>query len=85
MAINIVGLVGIIIFYVVILVIGLWAARKRDTTRDKEGDAAGKLHAFYISPLSIFSLLFYEKVKHVLAYTRFSFIHSYFRCFFNHM
>jgi high affinity choline transporter 7 len=35
MAVNISGLISVIIFYVMILLVGLWAARKKKKTTDE--------------------------------------------------
>ena len=32
MAVHVVGLIGIIVFYIIILVVGLWAARKQKSS-----------------------------------------------------
>lgn len=39
MTVNVVGVVGIVVFYIVILVIGLWAARRRSQST-QQGSAS---------------------------------------------
>ena len=41
MGVNVLGVLGIVIFYIVILVIGLWAARIRSNTRNSDGSSEG--------------------------------------------
>ena len=52
MAINIGGLVGMVVFYVLILVIGLWAARKRKKG-EEEAMLAGRSIGMFVGAFTL--------------------------------
>ena len=68
MAVNVVGIVGIAIFYLVILVIGLWAGRKRsqsterpeneDSDESKEVMLAGRNIGMFVGAFTMTGKLF---------------------------
>lgn len=74
MAVNVLGVLGIVIFYIVILVIGIWAARARNRKKQpddledetKEVILAGRSIGMFVGAFTMTGQYFYLLYKYYL-------------------